>query len=241
MALFDILGGDKPKKPVAKTTDPNEDERIAVNKVLNTKSPYDNDLLINLVKKSAQRYGLNPEMLAASAIQEGMGLKFINTFKNNSKDEYPVNGFAYFGLDRIGEKYDDLEKKGYLKFSPKDYDVITGVNEKGTEVESFVFKNVQDALNSKAAMMKDVEDSIKAEAKKRNMSLEPRTLQYLTMAAYNGGLGNARIMIDEIASKKYNQSDFVNKGLTSRQGVHKNLAPRLMKMGWISNELNKMR
>lgn len=54
------------------------------------------------------------------------------------------------------------------------------------------------------------------------------------MAAYNGGFGNAKLMIDELATGKFKQSDYVDKGLTSRKGVHKNIAPRIQKMSWFN-------
>jgi hypothetical protein len=58
-------------------------------------------------------------------------------------------------------------------------------------------------------------------------------MDYFTMSAYNGGMGNARIMLDELKKSGVNQNDFVDKGMTSRQGVHKNIVPRMEKIGWI--------
>ena len=87
---------------------------------------------------------------------------------------------------------------------------------------------------AKAAYLKEFRDQVRGYSEKNKLKLDPKTEEYLTMSAYNGGFGNAKMMIDELATGKFSQSDYISKGLTSRKGVHKNVAPRLEKMEWIS-------
>jgi hypothetical protein len=58
------------------------------------------------------------------------------------------------------------------------------------------------------------------------------------MSAYNGGMGNAKIMIDEL-STGYNPEVFIREGKTSRKGVHKNISPRVDKMQTLKELRNK--
>lgn len=186
--------------------------------------PIDRVSSIDLARKVGKSSGVSPSLLLASAFQEGMN--HVPTFSEKDydlKDQYPVDGFNYYGLDTFGQRYDELKK--YL---PKDFKFRPekARNEKGEEVISGNFRNNEDALTAKAAMIRAENDRVAAYAKKNNIPLDEKANNYFTMAAYNGGFGNAKIMMDEYSNAKDKQA-FIDTGLTSRKGVHKNILPRM--------------
>jgi len=203
-------------------------EKKIVNKLINKKMPADNRNALDILRRASQRTGVPVDFLAANAFQEGMFDAIRNPTSEYASENYPVSGFASYGMDTFGSSADKLRKKGYIP-SDFDYEDAFPENEKGEEVNSANFKTNEDALVAKAAYLKDFRDSVVDYSNKKKLKLEPKTEQYLTMAAYNGGMGNAMKMIDEL-SKGVSQKDFVEKGLTSRKGVHKNIVPRMDKM-----------
>ena len=241
MALFELMGED-PKKKAAKK----ESEKVIVRRLLEQPLRYDgNKRAIEVINRVAQKTGLRPAFIAANAMQEGMNLA-IQDDKNDELDlefqddlpqgkmvdMYPINGFLYYGLDTFGDSAQSLKDKGYLD---KDFDFAQyeSMNEKGQKIRTGAFKSHEDALMAKAAYLKGFRDQVRDYSTKNKVKLDPRTEEYLTMSAYNGGFGNAKMMIDELATGKFDQKEYVSKGLTSRKGVHKNVAPRLEKMDYI--------
>lgn len=241
MALYNVF--EDPKKKAAKK----ESEKVIVRRLLEQPLRYDgNKRAIEVINKVAQKTGLRPAFLAANALQEGMGTA-INDDKNmemnmpyaemigyDTADKYPIDGFIYYGLDTFGSNIQSLIDKGYLdeNFDFASYEIN---NEKGNKVITGAFKSHEDALTAKAAYLKEFRDQVRDYSTKNKLKLEPRTEEYLTMSAYNGGFGNAKMMIDELATGKFKQSDYIAKGMTSRKGVHKNVAPRLEKMDYIGH------
>lgn len=226
-------------KPSQKALDASE--KVIINSMLKRgKLPMDNKTAEDILKRVSQRSNIDMPFLAANAFQEGMNNminqssgksndEFIENIGHHTGEDYPVNGYEYYGLDTFGSIAPQLIKKGYL---PKNFsfDTYNRTNEKKQDITTANFKNNEDALMAKAAFLKHVADNVRDYAAKKNIKLEPKTEQYLTMSGYNGGFGNARIMIDELASGKFSQKDFVEKGLTSRKGIDKNIRPRLKKM-----------
>lgn len=241
MALYNIF--EDPKIKEAKKAS----EKVLVRNLLEKPLRYDgNKKAIEVINKVARKSGLRPAFIAANAMQEGMNLAIrddsnddLDTeFQDNLPigkmvDQYPINGFMYYGLDTFGDTVKTLKDKGYLD---KDFDFAEyeSINERNQKVRTGAFKSHEDALMAKAAYLKEFRDQVRAYSSKNKVKLDPNTEEYLTMSAYNGGFGNAKMMIDELASGKFNQADYVSKGLTSRKGVHKNVAPRMEKMQWIS-------
>ena len=88
--------------------------------------------------------------------------------------------------------------------------------------------NNEDALIAKGAMIRDIADQVDYYANKKGVKIRPEDRDYFILSAYNGGFGNAKMMLDEYAADK-DQSTYVSKGRTKIQGVHKNVAPRLSK------------
>lgn len=241
MALYKMMGED-PKMKAAKK----ESEKVLVRRLLEQPLRYDgNKRAIEVINRVAQKSGLRPAFIAANAMQEGMNLA-IQDDSNNEMDtefpfelsagknahQYPINGYMYYGLDTFGDSAQSLKDKGYLD---KDFDFAQyeTMNEKKQKVSTGAFKSHEDALMAKAAYLKGFRDQVRDYSTKNKVKLDPRTEEYLTMSAYNGGFGNAKMMIDELSSGKFDQNEYVSKGLTSRKGVHKNVAPRLEKMDYI--------
>lgn len=213
-----------------------QSERVIVKRLLNSTLPIDNKPAIDVLKSVSKKSGLSVPFLAANALQEGMN----NVLSKNSNlgkhgETYPINGYEYYGLDTFGDAADRLIKKGYLPVN-FDYQKFGEQNEHGTEITSARFKNNEDALMAKAAYLRDFQDSVNDYASKKKVKLDKYTQEYLTMSAYNGGMNNAKTMIDELATGRFNQRDYVSRGQTSMQGIHKNIKPRLQKQSWIDED-----
>lgn len=236
--LFDLIANMENEKADPKPKPSLDKGKTAVEKKLlsgfwNEELPLDKKKVGDMIITAAKQAGVSPEVFYASAYQEGLrNAKYIGTpqdegveyFDAENPDPYPVNGFFHYGLDTFGDKADSMRKKGYLP-ADFDYQPFRAVNEKHETVNSALFKTNQDALYAKAAYLREFQDQVLDEAKKRGVKLDGDALNYFTMSAYNGGIGNAMKMLDEAKGKDVNE--FVNKGLTTRQGVHKNIEPRM--------------
>lgn len=231
--MIDIIeDDDKKKKP---PVDPLEKE---MRETYRKKMAYDNRDAIDVARTAAQKSGVDPSLLYSSAYQEGLGKAIVRpdevseaylNASHNGLDinQYPVDGFYNYGLDTFGGNYERLKK--YL---PADFDkrfkTYKAKNEKNEDIVTAAFMNNEDALTAKGAMIHDLSDQVDYYAKKYNIKIRPEDKDYFTLAAYNGGWGNAKKMLDEYAKSK-NASKFIESGETTRQGVHKNITPRLSK------------
>lgn len=218
-------------------------EKVIIKGILKDKFPVDEQVVMDVIKNVSSQTGLDPAFLAANAMQEGMNDVIINKRKGKFMDytefeDYPVSGYAYYGLDTFGSKYPELVKKGYLPTDfNKNFVPNQKKNEKQQDIMSAEFKTNKDALLAKSAMIRDIADNVDEYAKKNGINLEPKAKNYFIMSAYNGGFGNAKIMMDEMKGSNVSQSEFISKGLTSRKGVHKNIAPRMDKIDMINEIL----
>jgi hypothetical protein len=211
------------------------------------KSLYKNVMAVDdkpafqIVKNAADKSGVKASLLMASAFQEGMNKAIAKPdevsdaygrLTPEQQNEYPVDGFYNYGLDRFGERAADL-----AKYLPKDFKYlpVDAVNEKGSKIKTAAFKNNEDALIAKAAMMRAEMDNVRNYAGKLGVKLDDEAMDYFTVAAYNGGMGNAKMMLDEYA-KAGDKPGFIGRGDTSRKGVHKNIEPRMENMR-IADEL----
>ena len=236
--LFDLIANMENAKDEGPKPKPSLDKgKTAVERKLlsgfwNEELPLDKKKVGDMIMAAAKQAGVSPEVFYASAYQEGLrNAKYIGTpedgdaaFDSNTTDEYPVNGFFHYGLDTFGDKADSMKKKGYLP-ADFEYQPFRAVNEKSQAVNSGAFKTNQDALYAKAAYLREFQDQVQDYATKKGVKVDGDALNYFTMAAYNGGIGNAMKMIDEARGR--NVSEYVSKGLTTRQGVHRNIEPRM--------------
>lgn len=230
----------KPNPPITRKPAPvkkkyNIDDEIPA--VLNATSQFDEDTTFkDIVKNVAKNTGVDPKFLFSSSLQEGLNKAALKpdeiseaykaaSTKDKSMNDYPVDGFYNYGLDRFGEMAPELVKKGYL---PKDfnYKSYKGKNEKNEDITTAAFHNNTDALTAKAAVIKNEKDRVLSYAKQKGVTLTPETENYFVLASYNGGFGNAQKMIDEYQQGGGQGTDFITKDQTSRKGVSKNILPR---------------
>ena len=207
--------------------------------------PVDEKPVYSLIKEAAQVGGVDPELLFASAFQEGMNKavaypdevsEAYEQLPLEDQEAYPVDGFYNYGLDRFSERYDSLKKYLPEGFDFKEFE---GVNEKGSKIRTAAFKDNKSALIAKAAMIRSEMDTVRNYASKNGIPLDKKAMQYFTMAAYNGGFGNAKIMLDEFKTAK-DKNAFIDNGLTSRKGVHKNIMPRMENISVAGSVLGPM-
>lgn len=233
--------GDDGKKKGEKKDVMSDEMKILYKKNL----PYDNKSAKDVVNSAATKVGVNPSMLFSSAFQEGMNKAIARPDdiseayynagqKGLDTKAYPVDGMYNYGLDTFGQRLDE-----YKNDLPKDfeqrYKIYDAKNEKGEAIKTAAFRTNEDALIAKGAMLKGAGRNVDSLAAKLGIPLDEKARNYFTMATYNGGEGNAKIMMNEYAKAK-DKNAFIDQGLTSRQGVHKNIAPRIARMQ-LANQL----
>lgn len=190
---------------------------------------------------SASKYGLDPAVLYSSAMEEGMSGIFGNKKGEvdfSGDEKHPISGFVNFGLDNFADKYPELVKKGLLDkgFASK-FSKSVETNEKNQKVNSANFATAEDALQAKAAMVKDVQDTTEKFASKNNIKLSPAARDFFTLVAYNGGEGNMQKMLKEYNDKGYLKDDkFIEKRPSEGWAqIHTNISRRLL----MANALKK--
>lgn len=209
---------------------------------------YDNRPAIDVARTAAEKSGVNPSLLFSSAFQEGMNKSilipdevseaFVNAEqKGLDTKTYPVDGFYNYGLDTFGTQYDRLKK--YLPEGfDKRFKTYKALNEHNKPVNTAAFMTNEDALTAKGAMMRDLNDQVDYYAKKNGIKIRPEDKDYFTLAAYNGGFGRAKTILNEYKNAK-DQKAFIENGGTSLKGIHKNISPRLSKMKIVDDLLKQ--
>ena len=229
LSLLNAAGGDKNKKRPYDMGD-------EMKKYGKTPMKYDdNQPASDIVKKVAGKMGINPSLLMSSAWQEGMNKSAlrpddVSQGYNDAKvsGDFPVDGYLNYGIDTIGDKYEKLKKYLPAGFE-KQMQTYKTTNEKGENITTAAFKNNESALTAKAAMMKGEMDNVNNSAGSKKLTLDDKAKNYFLLASYNGGFGNAKKMIDEYEASS-DKSKFIDEGLTSLKGIHKNIKPRLDNM-----------
>jgi len=242
-APITALVGEKPKKTKKPAPYDMAGEMVKYGK---TPMVYDNnEMPTNITKRVASKMGIKPGLLFSSAWQEGMNKAAISPddisqgYLDNAGEleDYPVDGFLNYGVDTIGDRWEQLKK--YL---PEGFDkqmkFYKTINEKDEPITTAAFKTNEDALMAKAAFMKYEMDNINQYAKEKGVDLDDKAKDYFMLASYNGGFGNAQKMMDEYA-KATDKSKFIDEGLTSRKGVHKNIKVRMDNVGVADKLLNE--
>ena len=196
--------------------------------------------------KAASKYGIDPALLYSSAMEEGMSGLFkdksgVDTKHRKPTDagyqdffgdkEFPVNGANSFGLNTIEERLPELIKGGYL---PKDFAKnIRGKANEG-QYSSWDFKNVESAMQAKAAILKEGRDEVDKYAGQHGITLSPKAKDFFMLAVYNGGEGAMKRMLqyqkdglleDDKFLKSRPKSEESVKGQTS--DVYGHIIPRI--------------
>lgn len=234
----------KEGKPSAKYSIGNE-MRVLYKNNMN----YDDKPVKDIVLSAAKIGGVDASLLFASAFGEGMNKAIarpddisegydtaVNT-KQIDENVYPVDGYGNYGLDRFGDNYSRLKQYLPKGFEDK-FKTFKATNEKGEKVNTAAFKSNEDALIAKSAMLKDTAQQVQDYAKQKDIKIDAAHLNYFTLAGYNGGIGNARIILDEYAKAK-DKNDFIEGGKTTRGAIHKNIKGRLESMRVASQLLDE--
>jgi hypothetical protein len=173
----------------------------------------------DMATSAAKPLGLDPSLFYASAMEEGLSGLYknskgeLNTGYQSRPEGYTIDGNFNFGLDTFSDFADALKKKGYL---PKNFQYAKQetLNEKHEPVNSAFFKNTEDAMTAKAAMLKYTYDKIDSYAKQQGIPLSPKARDFFSLAEFNGG--NGRQMLNDYHKAGYLEGDkFLNDRPTS--------------------------
>jgi len=190
------------------------------------------DTMKNIAIKAASKYGIDPALLHASAMEEGASGLFKDLSGKDTKGrkpgefgyqddfgdkEYPINGSNSFGLNTFSERFPDLVKKGYLT---KDFEKTFRGNANEGHFNRDDFKTPEAAMQAKAAMMKYHYDDTDSYAKARGIKLSPKARDFFAMAEYNGGEGLGHSMMNDYHNNGYLENDkFLEKRPTTGRGL----------------------
>lgn len=148
---------------------------------------------------AAKKQGLDAPLLYASTMEEGASGLYKDKKGQisggaDATEQYPISGYANYGLDNFHDDFKEMVKKGYL---PKDFDYQKSPtqNENGTPVNSGIFRNTEDAMQAKAAYVHLYQDRIDDYVKKTGVDMSPRAKQFFTLIGFNGGEGTAHKLI----------------------------------------------
>jgi hypothetical protein len=213
-----------------------------------TKLKYDNNAPLNEVLLAAAKEGkIDPSELMTSAWVEGMNKAAADpdsvseaynaaAAKDPTINQFPVDGFHNYGVDTFGNNYEALKKYLPAGFEQR-FKLYDAVNEQKSPIKTAAFKTNRDALVAKAAFMNMEKDNIKNYAKKHGVELDDKAQKYFTMAAFNGGPGRARQMVDEYVKAK-DKNAYIDKGQTQYGQIHKNISPRMKMLEMAKGLLN---
>jgi hypothetical protein len=144
-----------------------------------------NKPLKDIIKEVSAKYGIKPELLYASAMEEGLQQ---NLNPENFKPGKKISGFQVLGMDDLQE----YVPKGSINYTP-----ATAINEKGRKVNTGDFDNLTDALSAKAMMFNAFKGKVQGKLQERGVQLDnDDAVDFLTMQAYNAGAGKLDKWID---------------------------------------------
>ena len=155
-----------------------------------------------VIERNKKRLKVDPTLLYGSLMEEGG-----NTQASRSSSGR-IDGFENFGLDTIGERMDEFVKKGYLDKNFQERATKAGfVNEQGKDVVSAYLNTYDDVLMAKQAFMLSAKDTALNQAKKLNVTLSPKAIDYLMVVGYNYGEGGMKQMMADMAKRGLLQND----------------------------------
>lgn len=104
-----------------------------------------------------------------------------------------------------------------------------------TPNQTAAFTNYEDMILAKGAFLKDFQDQVEEYANKKGVKMSDEERNYLTMSAYNGGMGTAMGLIDMMKSG----SKVVKTG-GKNVAAHRNVGKRLKYMGFMGDLFTPM-
>jgi hypothetical protein len=149
----------------------------------------------------------NKPLFFASLLNEGAEMLHSPNRKDFT-DLRGLDGFEGFGLDRIGEREAEFERRGLLPegFS-KRIIPVERVNEKDKTVISASFANVEDAVIAKNAFWKSGKENTLNVAKDLGANLSQPAENFFTLVSFNYGEEGARRMMQEYKDKGLLEGD----------------------------------
>jgi hypothetical protein len=166
-----------------------------------------------LINEASKKHSIDPAFLASTLFSEGLDRYRVFEDKYGSKreqyNEFVVSGMKHLGLDTIGNRKDELFKKGYIdpeEYGKHAYEIETK-NEKNQKVISADFKSLDIAIDYVAAFQRNENDILENHLKKNNIKLSPIQKTFFQNVAYNAGGGNAQAMVSSYHRKGYLKSD----------------------------------
>jgi hypothetical protein len=153
-----------------------------------------NKKLKDIVYDVSRKTGVRPEVLFASAMEEGLqtakkGNKI--SFEKDKNGNY-IDGYASLGLDNVGDDIQKMRDDGYLKkeISYTPYKRKNdGVGKNSSEVNTAYFDTLEDGLYAKAAYLNREKDKVKKYAADNKINLNEDSIDFLSMQSYIGGSG----------------------------------------------------
>jgi hypothetical protein len=138
----------------------------------------------------------------------------------------------------------DLSQRKHNKTMEVIYDAADkygqGLPELNKSLGTAAFRNNQDAMIVKAAILKDAMDEMEGYAKQKGYVLDEDAKNYFNLARYNASPETSKAMMDEYAAAK-DKKAFLEKGVYKNKygaNVHANVSPRLENMA-VARELLK--
>jgi len=182
----------------------------------------------------------NKALLFASLMDEG-GDKVSNhkaVWDGDVIQEY--DGYRHFGLDTAGNKIDEFVKKGLLDKSILDKNRTRPrieQNEKGEQITTLSFSNLDDVVSVKNAFMQNERKNILDYADGEKIFLSPQAADYFTIAALNYGPNGAKKMIKRYHDKGLTYDDeFMNSPQKEYSQIDKNIKRRLAAAKMLTEE-----
>ena len=174
--------------------------------------------------RAAKGVGLDPALLYASSMEEGMSGIFPDAkgeYDYSGDENFPTQGSASFGLDNFVSRFPTFVKKGYLPANFKERFKINpakpGTNETN---DSANYRTPDDALLAKAAFMKSNYDEVDDYIKKKGLTLSPKARDFFALINYNAGSGTGQQMINDYNANGVLANDaFLKARPTSGKGL----------------------
>jgi len=163
-----------------------------------------------LIEDASKEYNINPSTIASTLFSEGLDTydKFDekgNPYSKESYGKYPVSGFMSLGLDTIGNRKQELFRKGLISKEEynKNVEEVEITNEKGRNIKSGNFANLGIGIKYVGAFLRMEGDNMDAYIEKNNIDVTPMQRAFFKNVAYNAGAGNAQDMITSHSNKGY--------------------------------------
>lgn len=193
---------------------------------LNEVPEYGTDTAKNTAIKSAKGVGLDPAILHASAMEEGLGGWFADkngeySYERSGKsDKFPVNSSVVLGLDQVRDRIKEFQQKGYLPADFQKHYTNSEVHDKNTTDNDIDLDSVESGMALKAAYLKSNYDEIDNFVKQKGITLSPKARDFFALANYNAGKGVGLQMLSDYNKNGYLKNDaFMNARPTNGEGL----------------------